>query len=539
MTDETPDRLLVIGLDAAPLDLLRHWVDQGLMPNLGRLLDGASIAPVTHPESFRAELPWTAFLTAADPVDVGYWGTVRFDPRAYSVVEGGALVAEPFFARLGVPVVVLDAPHSVPWPAVPGIQVCAWGAHSPQHPPAAQPAGWHDALVRRFGPHPAGDADSTPGWHQPSYLRWLARALVDGARRRAAAMVWLCENQPDWKFAMVVFSELHSAGHHLWHAVAKHPLGGDPAARALFEEVAAAIDEALGALGAALPSSRVVVLSVHGVVANASDLPASYLVPELVHRLHWGWERLAGSPSTKGANDAVRPTAEVDLGTAIGRLVQPHRGADPQRAPDLADQFRHIFSRIRNRRPSPGAFGPSPPLGEGAVVEDRRIDYLGPVYWQRWWSLQRAFVLPSFSDTHLRLNLIGREDHGQVHLSEYDAELDRWQGEIESLRHSRTGAPLDIAFSRPRQADPLANGGPPPDLVATFGEVFDRAFHPEVGMLGPLPYLRTGEHGGTGFVAVSDSSIELPPLLGATDLGVLLGGLCPTGSDLNGVRPLS
>ena len=238
------------------------------MPNLGQLLSGASVTPVTHAESFRAELPWTAFLTGADPVSAGYWGTVRFDPRSYGVVEGGALAAEPFFARLGVPVVVLDAPHSVPWPGVPGIQVCAWGAHSPQHPPAAQPAGWHDALVRRFGPHPAGDADSTPGWHQPAYLRWLARALVTGAQRRAEAMVWLCDQQPDWKFALVVFSEMHSAGHHLWHAVADHPLGVDAPSLELFERVAVAIDDALGTLIAALPSSRVVVLSVHGVVAE-------------------------------------------------------------------------------------------------------------------------------------------------------------------------------------------------------------------------------------------------------------------------------
>lgn len=528
MTEGGSGRLLAVGLDAAPLELLRHWIGTGLMPNLGRLLEGAQIAPVTHAESFRAELPWTAFLTAVDPATLNYWGTVRFDARTYGVLEGGALRAEPFYARLGVPVVVLDAPHSVPWPDVPGVQVCAWGAHSPQHPPAAEPFGWHDALVRRFGPHPAGDADSTPGWHQPSYLRWLARSLVSGARRRADAMAWLCQQQPDWRFGLVVFSELHSAGHHLWHAIAEHPLGPDPQARALFERVAVGIDGALGHLLGEVPAERTVVFSVHGVAPNASDLPASYLAPELVHRLHWGWRRLAAPKPIVAAAAPLRPRSDTALGSVIGEMVTRHRKADPSSPPDSMDVLRTRLAGLRPRWDREIRFGPSAPLAEGADVAPRPIDYLGPVLWAPFWRYQRVFVLPSFSDVHLRVNLAGREANGQVQPDDYAAELDRWERELCRLRHPGTTSPPKLSFSRPRLADPFAPEGPPPDLAVVFEDVTDRLEHPDAGLVGPLPFLRTGEHGGPGFVAAPVGAMVLPATLTVVELAELIAALVPS-----------
>jgi hypothetical protein len=139
-------------------------------------------------------------------------------------------------------------------------------------------------------------------------------------------------------------------------------------------------------------------------------------------------------------------------------------------------------------------------------------------------------VVPSFSDIHLRLNLAGREVHGLVDPASYEAELDRWEHEFRRVRHPGTGAPLRLETTRPRRAEPLAWGGPVPDLIVRVADVVDRFEHPTVGCIGPVPYLRTGEHGGSGFISVPAGLIHPglsdPGLSGPSDLGALLGVAC-------------
>ena len=188
------------------------------------------MAEVRGPSAYRAELSWTAFLSGRPPEETGYWGTVGYDPATYATWEAGALAIEPFYARLGVPVVAVDVPHAVPWPGLPGAQVVAWGAHSPQHRPACEPPGLLGDLIERVGPHPAFDVDSEPGWHSGRFQEELCAALGRGARRRAELVAALLARVPDWRLAVTVFSEPHSAGHHLWHGVDPHtPPPGSPA----------------------------------------------------------------------------------------------------------------------------------------------------------------------------------------------------------------------------------------------------------------------------------------------------------------------
>src|SRR5437870_7128077 len=72
-------RVLVFGIDGATLDLARPFAEQGLMPNLKRLIDGgisgdltSTIPPITPPA-------WTSFYTGTNP---GKHGIFDFDRRA-------------------------------------------------------------------------------------------------------------------------------------------------------------------------------------------------------------------------------------------------------------------------------------------------------------------------------------------------------------------------------------------------------------------------------------------------------------------------
>ena len=101
------------------------------------------------------------------------------------------------------------------------------------------------------------------------------------------------------------------------------------------------------------------------------------------------------------------------------------------------------------------------------------------------------------------MNLAGREGRGVVDPRRYDSVLDRWEQRLRALRDGRDGRPAVADVQRTRSGDPYAPG-PPADLVVRFARPADLLEDREEGRLGPLPFLRTGEHGPTGFVRVHD-----------------------------------
>src|SRR5205807_6173648 len=119
------------------------------------------------------------------------WGTVEFDPATYRAVVAGALDTAPFWARPDLRTLAFDVPHTVLRSDVAGVQVTAWGAHSPEYPRASLPAGLLTEIDARFGAHPAFANDSDPGWYSREYLANLTGALRTGAHRRIDVVEWL------------------------------------------------------------------------------------------------------------------------------------------------------------------------------------------------------------------------------------------------------------------------------------------------------------------------------------------------------------
>ena len=156
----------------------------------------------------------------------------------------------------------------------------------------------------------------------------------------------------------------------------------------------------------------------------------------------------------------------------------------------------------------------------------RPLDYLGTARYQRFWPDQEIFALPTFSDTHLRVNVAGREGHGVVDRRRYDSVLDRWEERLRALRDGRTAARRWPTSCAPGPATPSASG-PPADLVVRFARPADLLEDRDQGRLGPLPFLRTGEHGPTGFVRIHDprGPVRLARRVDPGELGDLLRDL--------------
>lgn len=157
------NRVVAIGLDAADPLLIEKWLSQGRLKCLGRLREQGAYNRINSFESYRAETPWTTFLTGCSPQKTGYWSPVKLRQGTYEMAEIGAYdFAEygPFYClNNDYRVAVFDLPHTRISQDVNGLQVSAWGAHAPLAASQSQPSHLLDEIIAKYGEHPTLDKD--------------------------------------------------------------------------------------------------------------------------------------------------------------------------------------------------------------------------------------------------------------------------------------------------------------------------------------------------------------------------------------------
>ena len=145
-----------------------------------------------------------------------------------------------------------------------------------------------------------------------------------------------------------------------------------------------------------------------------------------------------------------------------------------------------------------------------------------------------AFALPAFYDGRIRVNLTGRERHGIVDPNDYERVCDELEALVGSCIDPRTGKHVVKEFERPGANDPMALGSSQSDVVVVWNASVCALEHPDLGLVGPVPFRRTGGHTGPyGFAFISG------PGIAAADHGVRSAfDVAPTLVDLVGAHPL-
>mgnify|MGYP001791123523 FL=1 len=198
-------RVVAIGLDAADPDLLAQWMAQGSLENLRTFKANSAYARVTNVDAYRAETPWTTFLTGCWPKTVGHWGPIVYQPDTYDAKEPGAYNFEqypPFYAlACDRRVAVFDMPQVRLSPKVNGIQVLGWGSHSQQGPSCSVPPKLIEQLRQKYGSHPAYDeASQGSSDHANCYdtqaLNELKHKLLTGVNQRSHIFQHLLQQEP-------------------------------------------------------------------------------------------------------------------------------------------------------------------------------------------------------------------------------------------------------------------------------------------------------------------------------------------------------
>ena len=507
--------VIAIGLDAAEPSLVEKWMADGHLPNLQRLRDQGAYTRLNNFEYYRAETPWTTFLTGASPHNTGYWSPVKFHQADYSAEEIGAYDFQehpPFYAlKDGHRVAVFDMPQAPLSDTVNGIQVLAWGAHSPMTPSHSLPANLLQDIIEQHGEHPTLREDHASTLDVAA-LDELRQKLEVGIDRRAKICQDLLQREP-WDLLLTIFGETHSAGHYFWHLSQEdHPLypvvGGKLAQDPLLS-VFKAVDRAVGDIISAAPANaHILVFAAHGMGSNVMDLPSMFFLPEFLYR--WNFPGEYGLAYRADGQVPAAPMAGARakrgwLGTmwSLKHETNSLKGFLRQKLPTkVFNKLAPLFGKARGKE----LLSPFQLQAEGDPL------YFQPALWYKpFWTQMKAFALPSFSEGYIRINLKGREPQGVVDPAEYDAVCDEIVQKLRQMKDARTGTPMVKDIIRTRQSaldsDPKL---PDADLVVIWQEAYttDTVTSSEFGQIGPVPYLRTGSHRSEGFLVASGPAVQ-------------------------------
>lgn len=494
--------LLVIGLDGFDIGYGGQLIDSGELPALAALRDRSKRFLLDHGAAARTGLAWEHFASGMTPERAQRASAVELVGTEYDTRQRGTRFT-PFFSSLDARVVVFDAPYT-DISRAPGVRgVVAWGAHDPGVTPTTSPPELRRELDARCGPYPSGKWTYVCPWPSANLTAEMGAALVRGLGARRETARWLLtEHFADWDLAIVVAGEPHSAAEAFWHGIdPTHPLHGHPSAAPAAQslvEVYRESDRLVGELIAATEPRSVLVFSMGGMGANNSDTASMVLLPELVYRWATG-STLLDLPRGWAENPSRVPIIpegqnwNATLSMCYPATPRPFKTRLTARVPASARRFaKHML---------PG-LGPPP-----ATLS---LEWMPASRYRSRWATMRAFALPSFYDGRIRVNLRGREPAGIVDPADYAGTRDELEDVLRDCRDPRTGEPVVDHFERPGSSDPLALGNSDADLTIAWRGPACAFFHPELGLVGPAPFRRTGGHTGPfGFAYVSGEGIDI------------------------------
>jgi predicted AlkP superfamily phosphohydrolase/phosphomutase len=421
MSSSDTSSVLAIGIDAAEATLVRRMIEQNELPALGSLLAEGRWLEVRSPAPIGSGTVWPTFLTGEEPAAHGIYSEWKWLPETMSLrrYEGHHLT--PFWKSLvddEVSVGVFDVPFAPPVGIKRGFEVCEWWAHDSTAAGLRVGPDEIQSLVQAAPAHPLSSnrfVTATPDSTNNS--EELAAACSAGARARGSlARSLMRETKP--RLSVIVFPEVHHAGHQLWHTIASdHPVyqGLQRNGASLLKDVHRAVDEQIGEIIASSRAETVLVFALHG-MRPAHGFPA-FLGPLLCER---GFSQLGTWRSQSWTRRSLSAFA----------AVKRHAPAP----------LKKLYYQVT---PSTATYKLARPT-------------MMPAYdWQK----TRAFSLPTDQYGWIRLNLRGREVEGIVSPEEYEsvcAELNEMlsklaaeEGELLVEEVVRTATDADSALSNP------------------------------------------------------------------------------------------
>jgi predicted AlkP superfamily phosphohydrolase/phosphomutase len=478
-------KVFVMVVEAAEPTLLRRWMADGSLPHLAALARDALPFDVIPPRGVGANAFWPTLYSGTGPAEHGRYYHAQLDRGAYRAYREHQVAVRrpPVWERIadsGRRVGVFNLPKAPSASEFRGVQVRDWSTHFsyPAEFDTAPPA-LRAAIAARHGekivcPCLALRYRAPDGASLAAAVAQLHRNI-----RRTRDLLLDQLRAADWDLFLGALDELHCAGHLLWHlhdadyplAVGADAIPGDP-----LLELYRAMDDAVGAVIAALPAGATTVL------LAGPGMGPSYVRPELLDDILVALEGGAASPAKR-------------FGGALKSLW---------------------------RALPPWARRPLASLGHAA---DRRLtvsDRAG----------RRFFSLDSNDSVGgIRVNLRGREPDGLVPPAQFDAVCDELVRAIAAIRVVDSGEPLALDVCLASEVHEGGGGDALPDVLIEWNQrgPISAVHSPATGTIrqARLPDW-SGTHSSRilALIRVAGRSPGAPAAARAEDIAPTLAALC-------------
>jgi predicted AlkP superfamily phosphohydrolase/phosphomutase len=439
-------RILVIGLDAATMDLIEPWAAAGYLPALAGLMNEGTSARLLSTPNMHSASAWTSILTGLNP---GRHGLFVFSDRDFGTgkqvfFKGGDRTGElitAYIARHGLTSGLLNVPMTYPAQCGPGFMVSGLDAPSLNERAFSPPELRAELLNRfpeyHFSPQNLGDL-MRAGRLDEAAAAWIKLTEV----QTRAAEYLLASRQVD--FFMTVYTASDWAGHNLW----KYFAGSEGAKTAGLKasnplvEIYNAIDQSIARLlNYANEETQVYVISDHGMGAHTG---ASYHLA--------GWLEDNGY-MVRSARSSGRSSL-ISAGRRAARSVLP---------PAVRDKVRASLGEDRIER----------------LQAAEKDSFYSSIAWES----TAAYTEPG---RHvININLLGRNAGGTVPESDYPQMCSRIIDDLSRWSDGRGVSVVDRVARREeiyvgpfteRASDLYVYWNPDADLGAPPDEVRDRGF---------------------------------------------------------------
>jgi predicted dehydrogenase/predicted AlkP superfamily phosphohydrolase/phosphomutase len=512
-------RVMVIGWDAADVQLIEQWCAEGLLPNIGRM---------------KARGIWARMQTTAEVVHVSAWPSIFTGTtpdkhglyHAYVMCPGQQSPLRPRPDQSPVPFlwkhlsdqgkrcVIMDAFLTCPLENFNGAQIVDWGSWSKFWEPTILPASLKNEIEKKFGPYPAED-HSRIGMTPLDDSEGFYRRLLEAVSKKADVVKWLMERE-EWDLFLVVFGESHPIGHYFWHCQdPSHPAHASATMdklRHALRDVYVALDKALGQIMECVDERTTVLLvSGDGMGPNYSG---SHILSDLLARM--GVFNNSQLVNRNGSGDKAGSGASAKKNKT-----------------DLLNMARQMIPTSLRARVAKSLFPRS--LNEKLSLKWKTAGIA--------WNQTRAFLIENANEGYIRINLKGREPQGIVEPGREYNELceeirltcEQMINPINGRRAARTVYKTDDLYRGPRRSHM-------PDIIINWDEeaqVTTELLTEKYGLARSKyaawsisPYY-TGNHRADAFAVVTGPGVAE----GKTVEGTSILDLAPTILSRLGVEP--
>ncbi|NIN68139.1 MAG: hypothetical protein GTO63_26215 [Anaerolineae bacterium] len=492
------NKILVIGIDAAAMEFVQTWSDEGRLPSFKSFLEEGAYARLNSVPNCNSAPAWSSMVTGVNPGKHGIFWFREYKPHSYESFYTNASYrhGDPLWrlmSRAGRQVGIMNVPISYPAERVNGFLIAGLDAPGVDDERFSHPSGLIVGLREELGEYII--EPGMPGFYKAGRLDEGIERLHSTIDSRLAYSSYLMEKWP-WDFFMVVFTAVDSAQHFFWKFMRPEGFTVDQEEREKYQHVIRDVyvhcDEAIGRLvELAGPSTTVFLVSDHGGdVGGKSRLVAVWL--QRMGMLRY---------SSAGPKHTTLRALPRDLTFRL--LVSAYRQADRHLERDVKLRLARMFPGLRRKTEAHLSFS--------------QID----------WAATKAFTDGKRPD--IWINLRGRFPGGTVEPgTEYDEVCESIREQFLAMRNPRTGRNAVKQVLRKREAYHGPHLDKAPDLVvrwepnlpieALIAESARASGMPQGVTLSPLAAGASGGHGQYGVLLAKSPHIKRCQDIGTAEI---------------------